>query len=202
MPRPSERWGQLARPTSRRSGSSKTSGSRLAAPTRTATLSRARTSNPFTAQSARTRRNVVCTGESKRSSSSTVAGMRPGSSRSRTSWSGLSSSASMPLPIRLVVVLVAGDQQETQHVQHLALAQPLAAVLGVGQRAQDVVAGRVPALRDDSPEIRVELPRRLLGDRALTAAHRRLQQAGALHRPELEAVAVLGRDAPASRRPR
>ncbi len=42
MPRPSERWGQLARPTSSRSGSSKTSGSRLAAPTRTATLSRAR----------------------------------------------------------------------------------------------------------------------------------------------------------------
>ena len=52
--------------------------------------------------------------------------------------------------------LVAGDQQEAQHVQHLALAQPLAAVLGMGERAQDVVAGRRRTLLDDWPEPGVE----------------------------------------------
>ena len=53
MPRPSKGWGQGARPTSSRSGFSNASGSRLAAPISTTTLSRARSSTPFTAQSAR-----------------------------------------------------------------------------------------------------------------------------------------------------
>ena len=60
--------------------------------------------NPFTSQSASTRRKCVCTGESKRGTSSTAAGIRPGSSLNRWSWSGLRRSASIPLPIRLVVV--------------------------------------------------------------------------------------------------
>lgn len=91
--------------------------------------------------------------------------------------------------------LVAGDQQETQQVQHLALAQALAAVFGMGQQADDVVAERAPALRDHRPEIRVEVLRCVPGGRAFAEAHRRLQQAGALLRLELEAVPVLCRDA-------
>ena len=50
---------------------------------------RTRTPKPVTSQSASARRNVACAGESNRISSSTADGIRPGSSLSRRSWSGL-----------------------------------------------------------------------------------------------------------------
>ena len=89
--------------------------------------------------------------------------------------------------------LVAGDQEQAQHVERLALGQPLALVLHLHQRAQDVVAGLDPALRDNRPEIRVELAGGVHGDGALAGTDRGLQQPGALIRPEPEPVPVLRR---------
>ena len=157
-------------------------------------MSRARTSDPFTAQSAR----------------APEGGLHRGVEAQQLVHGRGHETGVAPEPGELVRVgeqrqhsvtdqigggLVAGDQQEPQEVQHLALAEALAAVLGVGQRAQDVVAGRTPALGDERPEIRVERLLRVLGDGALAEARRRLQQPGALRRPELEAVPVLRRDA-------
>ena len=73
MPAEKARWSRaLARVTSNRAGSAKTSGSRLAAPSSTVTRVPARTSRPATTASAFAVRPVIWTGLSCRSTSSTA----------------------------------------------------------------------------------------------------------------------------------
>src|SRR5918995_735717 len=74
MPAEKARWSRaLARPTTKRAGSANTSGSRLAAPSRTVTRMPGRTSRPASDATSFTVRPVSCTGLSYRR----IAGERP-----------------------------------------------------------------------------------------------------------------------------
>ena len=95
------RW---PRATSKRSGSSNTAGSRLAAPSTVTTISPSATGTPSTTVSRRAIRAVRCTGESCRSTSSTAFGHSDGSSASTASWSRCAKSRLAPLEMRLTVV--------------------------------------------------------------------------------------------------
>ena len=79
--------------------------------------------------------------------------------------------------------LVAGDDQQAQHVQHLALGEPFAFVLGLDECAQDVVAGVGAPLLDDRAEVGVERLRGGGADASLAHPDGGFEQPRALRRP-------------------
>ena len=89
--------------------------------------------------------------------------------------------------------LVAGDEQQAQHGQRLALRQRVAGLLRTGEGADDVVARLAPAGLDDRQEVGVEGLARGGCARPLPRPDERLENARAVVRPLREAGPVLGR---------
>ena len=105
IPCPNPRCERGGRLTSSASGSSWAAGSRLAPPMQTSTCWWAGIVTPSSSTGSVVTRNVACgTGGENRTSSSTAPGSIAGWSRSSWIWSGWSSRATTPLPMRLVVV--------------------------------------------------------------------------------------------------
>ena len=147
---------------------------------------------PPSTRSVSAMRRVICTGESNRSSSSTAASARPGSRRSCSNWSRSRSKASVPLPIRLVVVSLPATSNSRSMASNLVLGQAIAGLLGGAQHGDEVV---VPALLppgDDAAKVVAEgdarpAPRGDDGGRT-----GRLQRAREVERPGLESALILG----------
>ena len=91
--------------------------------------------------------------------------------------------------------LVAGDQQQPQHGEHLALVEPVSLFLGAGKPAQYVFLRVGAAFPDDRLEIGVEIVGGENGVRAFLGADRRLQYARAAVGPAPEARPVFRRHA-------
>ena len=89
--------------------------------------------------------------------------------------------------------LVAGDEQQPQHGQHLALRQRVAGLFRLREGADDVVARLAPAGLDDRQEVGVEGRARGVRASPLPRADERLQDARAGVRPLREARPVLRR---------
>ena len=88
--------------------------------------------------------------------------------------------------------LVSGDDEEHRHAVQLVLAQALAMLLRLHERAHEVVGRLGAPLREEHVEVGDELvgmPQELL---AQLVRHRREQKAV---RPYAEAISILGRDA-------
>ena len=90
--------------------------------------------------------------------------------------------------------LVAGDQQQPQHGQHLALVQPVALFLRLGQPAQYIVLRLGATLLDDRREIGIEIGGGALGILAFRLADGRFENARAAVGPAPEPGAVFRRD--------
>src|SRR5918995_192567 len=86
-------------------------------------------------------RCVSCTGLSNRNSSSTAWRSRDGSSRKRS------------VPDQVHGRLVPRDEQEERRAQQLLLSQSVAALLGLDECRQEVVAQRPPAQLDEIAEV-------------------------------------------------
>ncbi len=105
MPCPNATCPPVCRVMSIRSGSGNFSGSRFAPSSDTSAISPAGIVTPPSSTSSDVYRKVArLIGPSSRRNSSTAPGSSDRSARSAASWSGLRSSASTPLPIRLTVV--------------------------------------------------------------------------------------------------
>ena len=92
------------------------------------------------------RRGSSCTGDAKRSTSSTADGSSARSARKRASSRGMSISASDGVADQVGRGLVAGDEQQDQHLQHLLAAEVRALELGLHQAGEQVLLRLAAAL--------------------------------------------------------
>ena len=117
--------------------------------------------------------------------------MRVGSARRRASSLRIAEQREHAVADEVGGGLVARDEQQAEHVQHLLPGEDVAFLLRLHEGAHDVILGfRAPGL-DDGPEVVAERLPGLGPDRALPRADRRLEEAGALVRPDPEPRPVL-----------
>ena len=196
----------FARPTSSRSGSSKTRGSRLAAPNSIETTSPRGIGTPATSTpSSSTQRSKSWSGGSQRISSSTaVAAARPRPTTSRAHSPGWRSSARTPLPSVLTVASCpAFSSTTTVETISSSESRPPSTRASTSAR-HEVVARRAAALLDQLEHVVAELRGRRVADAACSSRRVELVHLHVPVRPvEQVAVAVGGHaEQPADQRDR
>ena len=111
---------------------------------------------PATLKSAVAWRALTWTGGSKRSSSSTALAVRSGRLAEQGPLFGMAGERDEGVAERSGDGLVAGEEQEPDHPDDLVVVQR-GAVVGGGERGDQVIAGFAATLSDHVPEVGVQL---------------------------------------------